>query len=71
VLTLSAIKAAAEVLGSLQSPIPSGFTSSLIRAIIGREPAQKITLGEMRASGVRGLLIFLRRLLLQSFDRSQ
>jgi hypothetical protein len=44
------------------APSCSGFTISQIGAIIGRMPAltrpQKITFGEMRDTGVRGVLIY-------------
>jgi hypothetical protein len=44
-----------------EAPISSGFTSGLLGAISWAMPEptrQKITLAEMRASGVRGLLIY-------------
>jgi hypothetical protein len=58
------------------APSCSGFTIDQICGIMGRMPAltrrqQKITLSEMRSSGVRGILNLLCGLYLQPLDRDQ
>ena len=56
----SARQAALREIGSYRKfhLIPSGFTADGIDAIIGRGKPQKIKFGEMRKSGVRGVLIY-------------
>jgi hypothetical protein len=41
-----------------ERPIPGGFNSEPISRIMGRQRPQKITFGETRESGVRGVLIY-------------